>query len=79
MPHTTRIKEDTEVVRDQTGSKATLLRYDRINGELVPVLQFPSKVLASGKTKKSAEWKCHGRHKNETPMQRFHLFYSKAE
>ena len=72
MPHTNVIPEGSMVKRDQTGAKVKLLRYERKGNDLIPVIQFPSKVLASGKTKPTVEWKCPN-------MEHFQLFYSRSE
>ena len=72
MPHTTRIAEGLMVKRDQTGTKVLLKRYERKDGKLIPVIQFPSKVLASGKLKPSVEGKCPN-------MRHFQLHYSANE
>lgn len=60
------------VKRDQSGTKVLLKRYERKGGKLIPVIQFPSKVLASGKLKPSIEWKCPN-------MGHFQLHYSAIE
>tara|TARA_Y100000310_G_scaffold324190_1_gene385760 strand:- start:153 stop:371 length:219 start_codon:yes stop_codon:yes gene_type:complete len=72
MPHKETIAEGSMVKRDQTGAKVLLKRYERKSGKLIPVIQFPSKVLASGKLKPSVEWKC-------PSMGHFQLHYSAIE
>ena len=84
MPHKDKIIEGSMVKRDQTGVNVLFKRYERKDGkhiislsmenddDLIPVIQFPSKVLASGKTKPTVEWKCPN-------MEHFQLFYSRSE
>lgn len=60
------------VKRDHNGARVLLKRYEIRDGELIPVIQFPSKTLASGKLKPSVEWKCPN-------MEHFQLFYSEIE
>jgi hypothetical protein len=91
MPHTKRIPEGASIIRDQNKGEAMLKRYERIDGKpivslcteaddaLLPILLFPRKKLKSGKLVHPSEWICKGRDENETPMERFKLFYSLKE
>ena len=91
MPHTKRIPEGATIIRDQNGGEAKLKRYERIDGKpitslvteaddaLQPILLFPRKKLKSGQVVPAQEWLCKGRDENETPKERFKLFYSLKE